>query len=105
MSADLLSHLKSDLAEIRAEIRSMNSTVRELMTEQTGAISKLTERSEYAERNIAELWNQLNDTRSKADALEAQIRSIEGSAAGASKLMAIIFGIVGAAGALVAILR
>ena len=105
MSTDLLSHLKSDLAEIRAEIRAMNSTVRELMTEQTGAISKLTERSEYAERNITELWNQLNDTRSKADALEAQLSSIEGSAAGAGKLMAIIFGIVGAAGALVAILK
>ena len=105
MSSDLRSHLKSDLAEIRAEIRSMNSTVRELMTEQTGAISKLTERSEYAERNITELWAQLNETRSKADALEAQISSIEGSAAGASKLMAIIFGVVGAAGALVAILK
>jgi len=105
MSSDLLSHLKSDLAEIRAEIRAMNATVRDLMTEQTGAISKLTERSEYAERNITELWSQLNDTRTKADALEAEIKSIEGRAAGAGKLITIIFGIVGAAGALVAILK
>ena len=103
--SDLINHLRSELAEIRAEIRDMNNTVREYMSEQAGAISKLTERSEVAERNITELWNQLNHTKARADALGQQIKEIEGKAIGQSKVIAWIFAACGALGAIVALIK
>tara|TARA_Y100000593_G_scaffold52707_1_gene98913 strand:+ start:5916 stop:6227 length:312 start_codon:yes stop_codon:yes gene_type:complete len=102
---ELVDHLKNELANIREEIRDINSTISRYMSEQSGAVSKLTEKAMTAEKNVTALWDTVNSLDSRCDMLNSQIQGIEGRHMGAGKIISIIFAACGAVAAVVALLK
>jgi predicted nucleic acid-binding Zn-ribbon protein len=102
---ELVDHLKDELSSIRAEIRDINSTISRYMSEQSGAVSKLTEKALTAEKNVTALWDTVNTLDKRCDMLNSQIQSIEGRHMGAGKIISIIFAACGAVAAVVALLK